>query len=122
MLFFLILGVNRWDWYIDEIAGLFIGFGLLAGAIGKLGPSTISKEFVAGAGSMLAAALVIGLARTILVIAQEGMVIDTLLHYMAGAVSGLPTYMAAQFKIGFNDFFDKKNKRNKFQCVHESQK
>jgi uncharacterized ion transporter superfamily protein YfcC len=108
VLFFLILGVNRWDWYIDEIAGLFIGFGLLAGAISRLSPSTISKEFVAGAGSMLAAALVIGLARTILVIAQEGMVIDTLLHYMAGAVSGLPAYMAAQFMFvtqGFINFF-----------------
>ena len=32
----LVYGVQEWGWYIEEIAGLFVGMGLLASVIGRL--------------------------------------------------------------------------------------
>jgi uncharacterized ion transporter superfamily protein YfcC len=104
----LIYGANSLDWYIEEIAGLFIAFGLLAGAISGLSPGSISRAFISGASDLLMAALVIGFSRAILVIAEEGQIIDTMLYHLANLVGDLPDYLAAQSMFlvqGFINFF-----------------
>lgn len=92
----LIIGVNRHDWYIEEIAGLFIGMGMLAAAIGKVPAGDAARAFAGGARDMVGAALLIGLSRSVLIVLQEGQVIDTVLHGLSGAISGLPASVSAQ--------------------------
>ncbi|WKZ65367.1 MAG: YfcC family protein [Flavobacteriales bacterium] len=92
----LIVGVNRYGWYIEEIAGLFIGMGVAAAMIGGIGADAAAKAFVGGARDMVAAALLIGLSRSVLLVMQEGQVVDTVLHALSGAISGLPASVSAQ--------------------------
>ncbi len=92
----LIIGVNKFDWYIEEIAGLFIGMGVLAAIIGGVSAEKAAKSFVAGARDMVGAALLIGLSRSVLIVMQEGQVVDTVLHGMSAAISGLPAMVSAQ--------------------------
>lgn len=84
----LVVGVIRWGWYIREIAALFVGLGIALGAVGRLRPGEISEGFMEGARALVVTAIIIGLARGILVVLEDGRIIDTLLHWMASAVEG----------------------------------
>jgi uncharacterized ion transporter superfamily protein YfcC len=86
----LIFGVSQWGWYIDEISGLFLAMGLVAALLARLPVQEAIDAFRQGASDMMNAALVIGLAMSLVVVAQDGRIIDTLLHAMASATEGLP--------------------------------
>ncbi|MDL2256393.1 AbgT family transporter [Parabacteroides sp. OttesenSCG-928-G06] len=88
-IFFLIIGVMGYGWYIMEIATLFFGLGLAAGIANGRTPNELVKLFLEGCKDILSAALVVGLAGGIIVILQEGMIIDTILHTMAKGMEGL---------------------------------
>jgi uncharacterized ion transporter superfamily protein YfcC len=55
-------------------------------------PSAIADHFVDGCRDFVYAAFVIGLARGILVVAEQGMIIDPMLNGLSGFLSGIPTY------------------------------
>ena len=54
----------------------------------NMDPSTISKMFIAGARDILSAALVVGLAGGIIVILEDGKVIDTFLNAISRSMQG----------------------------------
>ncbi|NCD41920.1 MAG: YfcC family protein [Bacteroidia bacterium] len=80
---FLIVGVMGYGWYIMEIAALFFALGIFSGIAKGETPNAITRLFLEGAGDILPAALVVGLAGGIVVILEDGNIIDTLLHGMA---------------------------------------
>lgn len=92
----LIVGVTQYGWYIPEIAALFIGLGIAFGAVSGLTPSGISSGFVEGARDLVETAIIIGLARGILVVMQEGQIIDTILFALSSALQGAGKVAAAQ--------------------------
>ena len=92
---FIIYGVMKLDYYIDEIAAIFFGMGLVGGLIGGMGPSTIARTFIEGAKTIIFGALIVGLSRGIVVILTEGQIIDTVVHGLAVAVQGLPVELSA---------------------------
>jgi len=103
----LIVGVARWDWYITEIAALFLGLGAVAALVGGLNPNESARAFAAGARDMVSVALIIGLSKSVLLVMQEGRIVDTLLHAATGAIDHLPAavsvqaMLAVQFGINF---------------------
>lgn len=86
---FLIAGVMGYGWYIMEIASLFFAMGLFAGISYGYSANEITKLFLEGVKDILSAGLVVGLAGGIIVILEDGNVIDSMLHWMAGAMEGL---------------------------------
>ena len=84
----LIVGVTLWDWYLPEITGLFLGMGLLCGLIAGFSANRIAEELIAGAKDILSAALVVGFASGIIVILQDGKIVDSLLHSMQEGLDG----------------------------------
>lgn len=102
----LIIGVLKLDWYITEIAGLFLFFGIVIGLIGKLSPSGVADSFLVGAKDLVPGALVIGVAQAILVIFKSGSLMDTILYYAANFIGDLPPVLSAigmfLFQICFN--------------------
>jgi uncharacterized ion transporter superfamily protein YfcC len=86
---YLMAGVMGFDWGLMEIAALFLTMALVAGmAMGK-GPNDITRLFVAGAKDIMSAALVVGLAGGIIVILEDGKVIDTILHGISKSMVGM---------------------------------
>ena len=82
----LVVGVTCFHWYMAEISALFLVMGIVAGILGGFRANRIADEFAAGAKDILPAALVVGLASGIIVILQNGHVVDSILH---GLESGL---------------------------------
>jgi uncharacterized ion transporter superfamily protein YfcC len=104
----LVVGVLRWKWYMEEIAVLFFGMGLLLGLVGGLGPSRIATLFVAGAKDMVGVVFIVACARALLIIAQDARILDTLLYAASRGLSVLPRAVIAQvmflIQAGINFF------------------
>ena len=84
----LIVGVTCWDWYMPEITGLFLAMGIVCGIIGGFSANRIAEELIAGAKDILSAALVVGFASGIIVLLQDGNVIDTMLQSLQRGLDG----------------------------------
>ncbi len=105
----LIFGVVTYGWYFEEITALFFGMGLLVGLIYRKGNlNQIARDFIEGACEMTTAALFVGLSRAILVIMEDGKIMDTLVYYLSLPLSHLNSVLAAwgmYISQGFINFF-----------------
>lgn len=89
----IIWGLVTQGWYMNEISAVFLAMGLLAGVIADFSQDVIAQEFVAGIADFAFSAIVVGLARGILVIASDGMIIDTILNALATGLGGIPAVL-----------------------------
>lgn len=83
---FLVFGVMGYGWYLPEICALFMGLAVASGVAAGYSADRIAKEFIAGAKDIFSAALIIGFAAGMIVILENGEVIDTMLTSMAAAL------------------------------------
>lgn len=95
-LLLLMYGANSLGWYIDEIAALFVALGLVSAIVARLKLSVGVQAFTKGAKDMLTAALIIGISKSILIVAEDGRIIDTILHSLSGVVEGMPPALSVQ--------------------------
>ena len=89
-------GVLKLGWYIEEISAVFLATGLACGLVGRLGRNDAVDAFLSGSTALLSTALIIALARSILVIAEQGKIIDTFLHGFSSILDHLPAVVCAQ--------------------------
>ena len=89
-------GATRQDgWYIAELNTVFLGVGILAALVARLGPNVTARTFIDGAAQMTSAALLVGFARTIGVVLDDGQIIDTVVHGIASVLQGAGSDVAA---------------------------
>ncbi len=86
----MIFGVSRLDWWFMEMTTVFFVGSIITGLVAWMGEKTFVSSFVKGARDLLDVALIIGLARGITVLMDEGLISDTLLYYSSTAVEGMP--------------------------------
>ena len=79
-------------WYITEIGAVFLACGMISGVVAKMGPSEIAEHFVDGCKDFAYAAFVIGLTRGILVVAEQGMIVDPILNALSDFLVDIPTF------------------------------
>jgi len=92
---FLMYGVYQYGWYLNEIAALFIGFGIVIGIVNRNNGSEIADSFLSGAKGIVFGALIIGVARGILVVLESGLILDTIIMSSADLLKGMPSIVAA---------------------------
>jgi uncharacterized ion transporter superfamily protein YfcC len=92
----LVFGVLKFGWYIDEIAALFLGMGVLIGLASRMNLSKIASTFVTGAKDMVGVVFIVACARALLVIGNEAQIMDTLLFYGSSIIQVLPKAITAQ--------------------------
>lgn len=88
-IFYLIIGVMGYGWYIMEIATLFFALGIAAGIANGKNANELVKLFLDGCKDIMSAALVVGLAGGIIIILQDGKIIDTILFHLAKGMENL---------------------------------
>lgn len=88
----MIWGVSAGGWWMAEMSGLFVVSSILVGLIARMSEQDFTETFVDGARDLLGVALVIGIARGIVVVMDAGKMTDTILFWAEGAVAGLPAF------------------------------
>ncbi len=92
---FFVYGAAKFGWYISELNAVFFGIGLVAAVIARLSPSVTSQTFLEGAAKMTAPALIVGFARAIAIVLEDGQIIDSIVHSIAGLLEGMPADVSA---------------------------
>jgi uncharacterized ion transporter superfamily protein YfcC len=91
----MVWGIGMRGWYLVELGALFLGLALFAGLVGGLGADNTAKRFAEGAAELATTALLIGFARSIALILEDGQVLHTIVNGMAGPLQLVGAHAAA---------------------------
>jgi uncharacterized ion transporter superfamily protein YfcC len=90
-----VVGVLKYHWDFDQLSAVFFLMGAVAGLLGGLRLNGTAEGFAEGFRSMAFAALLIGFARGIYVVLEEGHVVDTIVHGLFTPIADLPVTLSA---------------------------
>jgi len=85
----MIYGVVVLGWWMGQISGVFLAAAIITGLLARMSEEELTSTFIDGARDLLGVALIIGIARGIVVVMDKGMITHTILHSAEGLVSGL---------------------------------
>jgi len=91
----IVFGVIKLEWWMGELAALFLTMGIVAGVIAGFGPNKIADLFCVGLKNIAVGALIVGVARTISIVMTDGNIIDTVVHGLSQPLSRLPASLQA---------------------------
>lgn len=105
-LMFFVFAVVKFQWTTDHMAAFFVIIGLVAGIIAGMNYNTIAITFLEGCKNLVYGALIIGLARAVLVIMENGQILDTLVNSLSQPLSALPPVATAIGMFVMNSIFN----------------
>lgn len=91
----LTFGVMKLEWGMQEMSALFVILSIVIAFIARLSSDQYIDAFMKGAAGILVGALVIGMARAIVVVLTNGKLIDTILFNASGVLHYLPASLSA---------------------------
>jgi len=95
----LIYGIlNGWG-TSSHLSSIFLIMGVVCGFVGGLKVDQICDEFIAGAKALTYGALVVGLARAMVVVLTNGQIIDTIVYGLSSILEGLPAAIGAGLMV-----------------------
>jgi uncharacterized ion transporter superfamily protein YfcC len=97
-----VVGELKYGWDFDRLAVVFFTMGVLAGLIGGLGITGTAEGFVEGFRAIAYASLLIGFARAIYVVMDQGNIVDTIVHGLFTPVADLPVTVSALAMMGLH--------------------
>lgn len=97
-----VYGALALGWGFNELSGAFLVGGMAIGLLGGLGVGRTTETFLEGMQSMLPAATMVGVARSISLVLEDGRIIDTILHGMATPLGAVPAGVAALLMVPFH--------------------
>lgn len=96
---FMVFAAQRWDWGAEELSAYYLTLGIIFGVESRMGASQIAEALVAGMKKVLIAAVLIGLATSVAIILEQGQVLDSIIHGLAGLIGGGNSYLAAYMMV-----------------------
>lgn len=88
VIFFQIYGSLQLGWYLPELSAIYLMLGVAAGLIYRMNLNDLATTFATGASKILPAALAIAFARSVVVVMEEGQVLDTAIYQLAQFLDG----------------------------------
>ena len=85
----MVYGVSNLDWWFLEMTAVFFVGAVLIGFISKINESTFVETFIKGANDLLSVAFIIGIARGVTILMEDGLISDTLLFYSSSLTEGM---------------------------------
>jgi uncharacterized ion transporter superfamily protein YfcC len=91
----LVIGIAVFDWYLVELGAVFLILAIVAGLIGGLRLDGIADSFTRGAAELAGTAILIGFARSIALLLEDGLVLHTIVNALATPLSMVPAELSA---------------------------
>jgi uncharacterized ion transporter superfamily protein YfcC len=98
---FILYAVQELGWWLTQMAGGFLLMGLVATVIARLPLADAARSAVRGMEEMTVAALVVGFARGVTIVLDDGQILDTLIFSASAALQHVPRYVAAEGMLAF---------------------
>jgi uncharacterized ion transporter superfamily protein YfcC len=91
----MVYGIPVQGWYLIELGAIWLGLAIVAGLIGGLGADGTARRFGAGAAELAMVALLVGFARAISLILEDGQVLHTIVHGLSVPLQQVGPELAA---------------------------
>ena len=75
--------LSGWGWYLNELGAVFLALTIVVIFVGRIKLNEAAKSFAVGATELTTTALLIGFARGIALILEDGQVLHTIVHAFA---------------------------------------
>ncbi|HSL18032.1 MAG TPA: Na+/H+ antiporter NhaC family protein [Methylomirabilota bacterium] len=98
---FILWAVQALGWWLPEMAGGFFLMGLVAVAVSRMPIADATRAAVRGMEEMTVAALVVGFARAVTVVMEDGLILDTIIQSAAVVLAHVPRLVAAEGMLVF---------------------
>lgn len=85
----MIAGVVFLKWWTTEMSALFLGSSILVAIFTRMNEKTFTHEFIKGAESLLTVAFIVGVARGVTIVLNEGHISDSILYFATNMVQGI---------------------------------
>ena len=95
----LIYGAAQRGWRDVEFAAFYLFLGGLIAAVAGLAPRQAVHKMLEGMKSMVLAGLLVGMAKAVEVVLQDGQILDTIVNVLAGWATHLPRVMVGMALI-----------------------
>ncbi|MCG7657617.1 YfcC family protein [Wielerella bovis] len=86
----MVYGVMFWGWWFPQMAASFLTFAFFIMLLSGLSEKQIVDAFTHGASELVGVSLIIGLARGVNLVLDEGLISDTILFSASQMVAGVP--------------------------------
>jgi uncharacterized ion transporter superfamily protein YfcC len=95
----IVVGIQAWGWGLPEMGAVFLGLTIVLGGVlaagARMDADTVAQAFCTGAAELMTTALLVGFARAIIVVLEQGRVVDTIIHAIATPLGHLGASAAA---------------------------
>lgn len=88
-------GIKIHGWYLYELSACFIGWGLFSAVIGRISADIAAQKFIDGAMELTTTAMLIGVARGISLVMEDGQILHSLVHGLSLPLSYVGAEAAA---------------------------
>ena len=85
----LVYGIVRYLWWFDTMTSVFLACAIFLAFFSGLEEETFMDQFISGAGDLMSVALVIGVARAVNMLLDDGLISDTILYFFSNLVAGM---------------------------------
>ncbi len=85
----LVWGLVSQHWWFDSMTALFLGCSILLAFVTGIPEKDYVDQFIAGAGDLMGVALVVGVARAVNILLENGLVSDTILNFFSNSIAGI---------------------------------
>jgi uncharacterized ion transporter superfamily protein YfcC len=97
-----VYGALKLDWGLNELSGAFLIAALVAGVVGGFSLTKTVETYLEGMVSVLPAACMVGVARSISLVLDDGRVVDTILHALVTPLATVPAFVAVVLMVPFH--------------------
>jgi uncharacterized ion transporter superfamily protein YfcC len=95
----MISGVSLLDWWFVEITAVFFVGAVVIGLVARIKEAVFVDEFAKGAAELLSVAFIIGLARGVTILMEDGAISDTILYHASTLTTGMSTGVFANVMV-----------------------
>lgn len=88
-------GISQKGWYLYELGAVFIIWGIFTAIVGQLNASDAANRFIEGVQDLATTAMLIGVARGIALIMEDGQILHTLVYWMSAPLSHMGAEIAS---------------------------
>lgn len=91
----LVVGIAKYGWYLTELGAMFLTLAVIGGVLSGIGINQTAKTFSKGAAELTGTALLIGFARSIALLMEDGEILHTVVNGLATPLSAAGAEVAA---------------------------
>lgn len=90
-----IYGMLQMGWGMNDMTAVFLLVGIIVGALNKMGITGTVNSFMDGIKASVGGAMIVGIARGVQWILEQGGAIDPIIHTLSNAIDGWPAFGSA---------------------------